>query len=87
MGTVYILQSLVNSRYYIGSTGNLKRRLFEHNKGKSGYTRLTRPFKLVFSQNYPTLLQARRVEYKLKRLKSKSITEKVIEGQNIRMDP
>ncbi|KKQ78844.1 MAG: hypothetical protein UT01_C0058G0001, partial [Candidatus Daviesbacteria bacterium GW2011_GWA1_38_7] len=30
MGVVYILQSQVNQRYYIGSTCDLERRLIEH---------------------------------------------------------
>ena len=78
MPYVYILQSLVNSRYYIGSTINLKRRIIEHNSGKSKYTRSTKPFKLVFSQRYASIEIARRIEYKLKNFKSKTIVEKII---------
>lgn len=85
MGTVYILQSLVNNRYYIGSTNDLVRRLEEHNKGNSKYTKLTRPFKLVFSQEFRDLEMARRVEYKLKRQKSKKLIEKIIKDQKILM--
>lgn len=85
MGTVYILQSLVNNRYYIGSTNDLVRRLEEHNKENSKYTKLTRPFKLVFSQEFRDLEMARRVEYKLKRQKSKKLIEKIIKDQKILM--
>jgi len=82
MPFVYILQSLVNSRYYIGSTINLKRRLNEHNEGKSRYTNFTKPFELVFSQQYPSITDARKIESKLKRFKSKIIIEKIIaDGQ------
>lgn len=84
-GTVYILQSLVNERYYIGSTDNLDRRFKEHNDGKSNYTKLTRPFKLVFNQEYPTLEQARRIEYKLKKLKRRDIIEKIVANKSIRL--
>jgi putative endonuclease len=85
MAYVYILQSLVNSRYYIGSTDDIKRRIEEHNSGKSTYTRLTRPFKLMFYQEYPTITKARQIEYKLKQLKSKQIIERIISDQEIRI--
>jgi len=85
MAYLYILQSEVNQRYYIGSTDNLERRLKEHNEGKSTYTKVTKPFQLVFSTQYPTLSDARRIEYKLKRAKSKIIIEKIIKDQYIKM--
>jgi len=49
---VYIIRSLKNNRNYIGSTNNLKRRLKEHNTGQSKYTSLTRPFKLIHSEEF-----------------------------------
>lgn len=78
MGVVYILQSLVNSRFYIGSTNHLERRLKEHNDGASRYTRLTKPFKLVFSQRYPTLSEARKVELWLKKQKDSDFLRRII---------
>lgn len=49
----YILQSLKNNRRYIGSTGNLKQRLSEHNSGTGGlYTKNNRPFKLIYYEAY-----------------------------------
>ena len=86
MGYVYIIQSLKNSRYYIGSTNNLERRIEEHNLGKSGYTKLTKPFKLMFYQKYSSLKEARQIEYKLKKLKSKQIVERIILDGRIRID-
>ena len=85
MGLVYILQSLVNQRYYIGSTNDLRRRFKEHNDGRSSYTKSTRPFRLVFSQKYSTLGEARRIEYKLKKFKNRSIIERIIEDKHIRI--
>ena len=87
MGVVYILQSQVNQRYYIGSTCDLERRLIEHDTGKSQYTKLTKPFKLVFSQGYGTLQEARKIEYKLKQLKSRAIIERIVKDQKIEMNP
>lgn len=85
MGTVYILKSLVNGRYYIGSTNDLKRRIQEHNSGKSRYTKLTKPFQIVFSQPYETLSLARKIEYRLKKLKRRDIIERIISEGKILM--
>ena len=85
MGYLYILQSDINGRFYIGSTNDLYRRLQEHNKGFSKYTRLTRPFKLVFNQQYSSLEEARRIEYKLKKFKRRSIIEKIIASREIQL--
>ncbi len=85
MGIVYILKSLVNGRYYIGSTNNLRRRLFEHNHGKTKSISFTRPYELVFKQIYSSVLEARRVERKLKNFKSRRIIEKIIADRFINL--
>ena len=44
---VYILQSMADqSRFYVGYTANLKRRLSEHNNGNSIHTNKYRPWSL-----------------------------------------
>ncbi|OGZ26699.1 MAG: hypothetical protein A2365_04035 [Candidatus Nealsonbacteria bacterium RIFOXYB1_FULL_40_15] len=48
----YILQSKIDNSFYIGYTSNLKRRLNEHNKGKSLATKLKKPYKLVFYEAF-----------------------------------
>lgn len=83
MAYVYILQSLKNNKFYIGSTTDLQRRLDEHNSGHSPYTKNNLPFKLVFQQIYPNLVDARKVESWLKRLKSRIILEQIIEEGKI----
>ncbi len=85
MGTVYLLQSLVNGRYYIGSTNDLRRRLFEHNQGKTKSIRFARPYKLVFKQVYGSVLEARRVERRLKNFKSRIIIERIIKEGLIKL--
>jgi len=62
----YILKSLKNNRFYTGSTNNLKRRLAEHNSGSSKYTRLTRPFVLIYQESYNTRKEAVQRELFLK---------------------
>ena len=43
-------------------------------------TKLLVPWKLVFKQKYGSIREARRVEYKLKRMKSRKILEKIIKS-------
>lgn len=77
-GFLYILQSEQSNRYYIGSTVDWKRRLSEHNEGKSTYTKITKPWKLVYLHEYSTMTAARQDEYRLKSMKSRNIIEELI---------
>ncbi len=63
---VYILKSLKNGRLYTGSTENLQRRLLEHNSGRSTYTKLTKPFKLLHQETFKTRSEAVKREMFLK---------------------
>jgi putative endonuclease len=83
-GIVYILRSLKTDKFYVGSTNNLTRRLEEHNRGHSTYTRDTGPYELVFSQGYPSLTVARRIEQWLKAQKSAKFLERIIEEGEIK---
>ncbi len=49
---VYILQSKKNGSFYIGYTVDLRKRLREHNSGKSSATKPFRPYKLVFYEAF-----------------------------------
>ncbi len=44
----YVLQSKRDGKYYTGSTSNLRKRLWEHQNGKSLYTKGRGPYKLVY---------------------------------------
>lgn len=44
---VYVLRSQKDSRFYIGYTNNLKRRLSQHARGEVTSTKNRRPFKLI----------------------------------------
>jgi len=63
---VYVIKSLKNNRNYIGQTNNLKKRIEEHNSGQSKYTSLTRPFKLIHSEEFDNRTDAVRRELFLK---------------------
>jgi len=45
---VYILQSKLDNKRYIGVTENLKRRFQEHNNGKAKYSSSKRPFRIIW---------------------------------------
>ena len=85
MQGVYILQGIKNLKYYIGSTDNLERRLKEHFKGLVHTTKRFLPVKLVFFQQYDDIKVARRIEYKIKKLKRKDIIERIIKEKIITM--
>ncbi len=44
----YVLVSLNDYRFYIGYTGDLRKRLEEHNTGKSFATKPRKPLKLIY---------------------------------------
>ncbi|MBT3230580.1 GIY-YIG nuclease family protein [Candidatus Uhrbacteria bacterium] len=65
MHYVYLLR-LGNGKIYTGSTPDLKRRLSEHQNGKSVSTKDFQPIKLQWYCAFPTRLQARQFEAYLK---------------------
>ncbi len=86
MAWVYILETNVG-RYYIGSTHDLKKRLRQHELGHTYTTANFGVKKLLLSQEYKTLKEARSVERKIKRLKRKDYIEKMIKEGYIRLEP
>ena len=61
-GVVYILQSLTDKRTYVGSTNNLNRRLKQHNSGQVRSTQHRIPFKILFTEEFTSLSEARKRE-------------------------
>ncbi|MBU1261302.1 MAG: GIY-YIG nuclease family protein [Planctomycetes bacterium] len=45
---VYVLLSEKDHKFYIGCTGDIKKRIEEHNRGKVSTTRSRRPLKLIY---------------------------------------
>jgi putative endonuclease len=87
MAYVYILESRRDRRYYIGSTENIKSRLKHHKSGGTPSTKRFGEITLVFSQEFSTLNEARRIEKKLKKLKRKDYIEKIIKDGFIKIIP
>jgi len=87
MGTVYILRSLINNRYYVGSTIDLESRLKQHNRGKTKSLKFSKPYEISFSQEYNSITDARKIEFKLKKLKSRAILDRIIKEGKINLGP
>lgn len=62
---VYLLR-LVNRKIYTGSTPDLKRRIKEHNSGKSKATKYKIPYKLIFYEAFTNIKDAKHREEYLK---------------------
>ena len=82
---VYILKSIKNDRYYIGSTKDIQKRLIKHNNGEVDSTKKFLPWILVFKQEYPDLSLARKVESRLKRFKRRDFIEKIVREGEIKI--
>lgn len=49
---VYVLRSETSGMLYTGCTSDLRKRLAEHNNGKSTYTKGRGPFELIYYEAY-----------------------------------
>jgi len=85
-GFVYILKGDMD-KYYIGSSENVGERFKEHLGGAVYTTSRMKNPKIVFTQEYPTIREAKQVEYKLKQLKRKDYIKKIVREGRIRMKP
>jgi len=68
---IYILQSKLDNKLYTGFTGNLKKRLFEHNSGGVTSTKNRRPLELIYYEAYKEKSDALKREKFLKTTKGK----------------
>ena len=59
---VYAISSLERNYIYVGLTNNLERRFCEHNSGKNKTTKPYLPFKIIYTQEFETRLEARQKE-------------------------
>ncbi len=77
---MYYLYILENDKggYYTGTTNDIKRRLEEHNRGKSIATKKRGPWQLVYTEIFQTRSEAMKREYYIKSKKSKSFITQLI---------
>ena len=66
MHFVYLLRSKKDKTFYVGSTNDLKKRLKEHNQGKTKSIRCKLPMSLIYFEAYVNKKMARKRELELK---------------------
>ena len=80
MYSVYVLKSLKDGKHYTGYTNDLKRRITEHNRGKTESTRRRRPFVLIYSENFEEKDEAEKREKFFKSGRGREELKKIIHG-------
>jgi putative endonuclease len=63
----YLLKSLTDKSLYIGYTSDLRKRLEEHNRGKTKSIKHKIPFELIYYEAYKSNTDARKREIELKK--------------------
>ena len=62
---VYIVQC-ANGTLYTGTARDVKKRLAEHNSGKSSFTKGGVPWQVIYTESFQTISEARKREKYLK---------------------
>ena len=78
--SVYILESIKDGSYYVGSTQNLESRLKRNTEGRVVYTKPKRPWKLVYSEEHPDRSSASKRESAIKAHKRRAFVESLIKA-------
>jgi putative endonuclease len=81
MHYVYLIQSKIDFSIYIGYTSDLRKRLKEHDQGKTKSIKHKKPFVLIYYEAYTNSTTARKREIKLK--KNSWEKEKLFERLNV----
>ena len=76
----YILRSQKDKKFYIGSSGDLKKRFLEHQNGKVQSTKSRRPLQLIFYEAFISKDDATRREHYFKSSKGKSSLRMMLRG-------
>ena len=66
---VYILQSKLDWKLYVGMTKDVEKRLAYHNSGRVRSTKSRIPFRMLYSEHFETKADARKREVYLKSYK------------------
>ena len=65
---VYIIYSQSRDIFYTGITSNISKRLQYHNNAKEGFTKVGRPWKILWTTTKPSIEEAKILEQKIKNL-------------------
>ena len=67
-------------QYYIGHSENLENRLFRHNNSGSKFTKKTKDWRLVYSEEFNSKSAASKREMEIKKKKSKKYIQSLTVG-------
>ncbi|MGC1389683.1 MAG: GIY-YIG nuclease family protein [Bacteroidales bacterium] len=81
---VYIIESLLNGRYYIGQTKDLRERIERHNKGRNLSTKAYLPWELKWWKEFETRADAIKTETTLKGIKKREGIISFVNKHNFR---
>jgi putative endonuclease len=81
MHYLYIIYSKKIDQYYTGETKAVSQTMEKHNRGHSAATKKGVPWELKKVVGFETKSEAIKAEKWLKRMKSRTVTEQIIDGQ------
>jgi len=82
---LYILNSIKDGRYYVGSCADINKRFHQHNSGLVKSTKFYLPWKIVYTEEYKTLSETRKRESQIKSWKKRAAIEKLINFKKSRI--
>ncbi|KKS65203.1 MAG: Excinuclease abc c subunit domain protein [Parcubacteria group bacterium GW2011_GWB1_42_6] len=74
----YILKSILNGDYYIGSCHNIEKRLKQHNQGLTKSTKKFIPWELIYKESFTARKEAIVRERQIKHWKSRKAIENLL---------
>ena len=80
---VYILESEIDGDFYKGSTEDYVKRLAEHNRGESQFTRSKMPWKLIFVRKFNDKRAALIEEKRLKKCNKEYLRWLILQPVNV----
>ncbi|MBI3139487.1 MAG: GIY-YIG nuclease family protein [Sphingobacteriales bacterium] len=80
---VYVIRSEVDGRFYVGISENPEKRLGQHNKGMKFSTKGYRPWKLFFTEEFESRMEARNREVYLKSGVGKEFIKRKWSGSSV----
>ena len=83
MYILYIIKSEAKERHYTGVTKNIKERLQRHNQGRNKSTRNHRPWKVIYTENLNTKLEALKREKQIKSWKKGEAFKKLLKQAGV----
>ncbi|MEW6686337.1 MAG: GIY-YIG nuclease family protein [Candidatus Edwardsbacteria bacterium] len=72
------MSQTTSGKFYVGSTENIKERIFRHNAGWIPSTCFRGPWKLVYKESYPDRSLACKRESQIKKWKSRKAIQELI---------